>query len=684
MKIAFTHNLQVTAHEDEAEFDTPETVRAISDGLRALGHDVETVEVSVSVPQLVARLDAIQPDLVFNTAEGRYGRTREAFYPALFDQMKLPYTGSDAYACTLSLDKRLSKAVVASHGIPTPRWCFVDSEQAPLPKDLSFPVIVKPNFEGSSKGITERSVCETPEALAAYLDEALKHYPGGLLVEELIVGKDVVVPFLEGASPSTGGVLPAADYVFHRTGPAPRYDIYDFALKHDASSSVEVRAPAAIDDKLASQLRRASQVIFKALGVRDLGRADFRVTDDGRFYFLELNALPSLEPGAALYESAALAGLPRVEDVLRTVVNSALKRQGKLVERRRASPRRTKPVRVGLVFNLKRVSPKATGDDREAEYDSEETVRALSEAIASHGHEVVPIEAKAEVLTHIAEANVDMAFNIAEGIRGRARESIVPAILEMLDIPYTGSDPTTLALTLDKALAKQVVREAGVPTPGFAVLATGKEKLPKDFAFPAIVKPLAEGSSKGVLEKSVVENEAELREAARKIIERYQQAALAETYLSGREFTVGLLGERRPRVLPPMEIVFDKAAGPFPIYTFQHKQDFSSEVRYEAPAKVDARLGREIVKVSRQAFMALGCRDVARIDLRCDAKGRVHFIECNPLPGLTPDWSDLCMIAKAAGMDYRSLVGEIMAPALRRLRRKVKERRGALVSAPVA
>jgi D-alanine-D-alanine ligase len=224
--------------------------------------------------------------------------------------------------------------------------------------------------------------------------------------------------------------------------------------------------------------------------------------------------------------------------------------------------------------------------------------------------------------------------------------------------------------------AKRVVRQNGILTPNFMLMATGKEKLPRELAsFPLIVKPNAEGSSKGVHPASVVRGEAELRDTARRLIERYKQPVLVEQYVAGREFTVGLLGERRPRVLPIMEVVFLDPHDETPVYSFAHKQDWSSKLRYDAPAVLDAASQRAIERAARDCFLALNCRDVARIDFRMDAQGRPYFLECNPLPGLAPDWSDLVLIAKSAGLDHRDLIGEILAPAVRRCRERARERR---------
>jgi D-alanine-D-alanine ligase len=194
-----------------------------------------------------------------------------------------------------------------------------------------------------------------------------------------------------------------------------------------------------------------------------------------------------------------------------------------------------------------------------------------------------------------------------------------------------------------------------------------------------MVKPVAEGSSKGVVKKSVCRTEAELRDVVTFMTKKYDQPALVEEYISGREFTVGLLGERRPRVLPPMEIVFLDKGDPTPVYSFEHKLDWNDRIKYDVPAKLDPAQMERLKAAARGAFMALGCRDVARMDFRMDERGRFYFLECNPLPGLTPSWSDLVLITEGAGMDYRTLIGEIMSGAIRRY--KEREQRKAAVDA---
>lgn len=676
MRIALTHNLRLTDAEEEAEFDTRETVDALAGAIERLGHRVERIEVSGPASRTVARLEAFNPDLVFNTAEGRRGRFREAFWPALFDELGMPYTGSDAYALALTLDKQLTKLVLAQHGVPTPRWQYLEDAAKLQVNALRYPVIVKPNFEGSSKGITQDSVVEDPARLHAVVEDALRRYPAGLLVEEYVVGRDVTVPFLEAAAPDRGGVLQPVEYAIDPAASATRrFAIYDYELKTKLDRYVDVRAPATLKRAQAERIHQLAATTYRVLGVRDLGRIDFRIGEDGQPYFLEINALPSLEPGAGIYASAALEGL-HADAVLGAVIRSAVERWGIVDKReRRGRPRRSERLKVGFSFNVKRVDPDPSGEqDDEAEYDSPKTLQAIREAIASWGHEVVDLEATQDLPVVLASTPVDVVFNIAEGFKGRNRESQVPSLLELLDIPYTGSDPAALSVSLDKALAKRMVKTHGILTPDYVVLHTGKERLPRELSFPLLVKPVAEGTSKGVTRKSIVHDEGELREVARELITKYRQPALVESYIAGREFTVGLLGERRPRVLPPMEICFLDREDPTPVYSFEMKQDWSEKIRYDVPAKLSPRELDRLERASRECFAALGCRDVARLDFRMDAEGRLFFIEANPLPGLAPGWSDLVLIAQAAGLEYRALIGEILSFAIRRYQERERER----------
>src|SRR5690606_18250750 len=238
-------------------------------------------------------------------------------------------------------------------------------------------------------------------------------------------------------------------------------------------------------------------------------------------------------------------------------------------------------------------------------------------------------------------------------------------------IPYTGSDSATLAIALDKALCKKVLSQHGILTPKFQVMETGRERLDPDLKFPLIVKPNAEGSSKGICTASVVDSEEELRSKLNAIIDRFRQPSLGEAYIHGRVFTFGLLGsKRRLRVLPPMEIRFKDESNDRPVYDYVVKQEWEKHVEYECPARLTEAENRAIERVARATFAALECRDFARVDLRMGQDGKIYVFEVNPLPGMTPGYSDLVLISKAAGMDYDQLMTEIMVGGLRRLRDK--------------
>ena len=325
-------------------------------------------------------------------------------------------------------------------------------------------------------------------------------------------------------------------------------------------------------------------------------------------------------------------------------------------------------MRVGFVYNVRSSGRSNLSSDDEAEFDDPATIAAIGDAIASHGHDVVRLEADATLPMALVAANVDVVFNIAEGRGSRSRESQVPALLDLLDLPYTGSDAVALGVSLDKSLAKAVVRAVGVATPLGIVMRVGDEPLPEDFGMPAVVKPLHEGSSKGITSDSVVTDEGQLRKRARAVIGRYGQPVLCEEYVVGREITVGLLGSPA-RVLPPMEVTFIDPPE-YPVYSFDVKRQWERLVRYEVPAVLDDGALAAITSASERAFAALGCRDVARIDFRLDPSGVAHFLECNPLPGLGPHGhalGDLTLIAESAGISFEGLIGEILDCALQRM-----------------
>lgn len=323
-------------------------------------------------------------------------------------------------------------------------------------------------------------------------------------------------------------------------------------------------------------------------------------------------------------------------------------------------------LRVGLTYNLKKGIPSDVADI-EAEYDNIETVLGIKAALESGGRQVTLLEANDELLPKLLARTVDIVFNIAEGTRGRGREAHIPAILNYLGIPYTGSDETTLAVALDKALAKRLLATYRIPTPKYRVVSRDQARWSSRFSFPAIVKPNAEGSSKGISDAAIVQNSAELRRLVTENIRMYRQDMLIEEYIAGREFTVGILGNGEDtRVFPPMEIVYLDQTNPYNIYSYNVKQNYKQLIRYECPAKLSPDAEREIVGTARRIYDILACKDFSRIDFRLSPEGSLSFIEINPLPGLAPEYSDFPMLADFSGVPYDRLINSILDSALKR------------------
>lgn len=324
-----------------------------------------------------------------------------------------------------------------------------------------------------------------------------------------------------------------------------------------------------------------------------------------------------------------------------------------------------KHLRVGLTYNLKK-DVESDVVDNEAEYDSIETVMAIKKALEDEHCQVELLEATEELPAKLADHKVDIVFNIAEGMIGRGREAQVPAILNFFRIPFTGSDETTLCIALDKALTKRVLATYHIRTPKYHIISHDNQKISGSFTFPAIVKPNAEGSSKGISDVAIVSTRSELRNLVKKNIGMYQQDMLVEEYIGGREFTVGIVGNGDDlHVFPPMEIVYMKQ-NKFNIYSYNVKQNYKELIRYDCPAKITTQEEKEMTDTARKIYRILECKDFARIDFRLSEDGKLYFIEINPLPGLAPGYSDFPMIADFNGTDYVTLVRSILNTALKR------------------
>ncbi|MEG1509076.1 MAG: ATP-grasp domain-containing protein [Clostridia bacterium] len=326
--------------------------------------------------------------------------------------------------------------------------------------------------------------------------------------------------------------------------------------------------------------------------------------------------------------------------------------------------------KIGIVYNLKQKNVAQKTADAQAEYDSIDTVYAIRNALSKANYQVELVEMDANFVENIKKANVDFVFNIAEGIGQRGRESQVPAILTMLNIPFTGSDETTLAIALDKALTKRVLSTFKINTPK-SKLIQKTDKLSKlnGIKFPVIVKPNAEGSSKGISNNSVVKNKQELVALLKENFDNYNSAMLVEEFIVGREFTVALLGNgENVKAFFPMEIVYTKkVTEDYNLYSYSVKQDFLNYVRLECPPKMDKDVMQKMMDIAKKIFISLDCKDFARIDFMMSKTNDIYFIEINPLPGLAPNYSDFPMITGFCSVDYDTTVQTIMKNAIARL-----------------
>jgi len=330
--------------------------------------------------------------------------------------------------------------------------------------------------------------------------------------------------------------------------------------------------------------------------------------------------------------------------------------------------------RIGLTYDL-RDDYLAMGWSEEdvAEFDSVGTIDALDSTISSLGYETDRIGTVRHLCARLVRGDRwDLVFNIAEGVGGRGREAQVPSVLEAYGIPYTFSDALVSAATLDKAIAKRLVADAGLATARFALIRAPEEVDAVSLRFPVFVKPNSEGTGKGIDGRSCVRSREQLALACGELLRRYRQPVLVEEFLPGREFTVGILGtDGDARVIGTMEIMV-KDIGSDRIYSYQTKEECDSMVLY---ARLDAGDLKERTEgLALAAYRTLECRDAGRVDIRLDVAGEPCFIEVNPLAGLHPTHSDLPMIATREGMSYTELIDGIVRSALKRTDRDRSER----------
>jgi D-alanine-D-alanine ligase len=325
-------------------------------------------------------------------------------------------------------------------------------------------------------------------------------------------------------------------------------------------------------------------------------------------------------------------------------------------------------MKIGITYDLKSDAPLAADlpDDYQEEFDSPATVEAIASVLRALGHDVVKLGDGRPMLEAILRDPPDFVFNFAEGQGvGRSREARVPALLEMLGIPYTGSDPLTLAATLDKDCAKRLVQSAGVAVPRWQTVHPADDLAPfrkiARLPYTAIVKPAWEGSSKGIRGKCVVDTGSELADAVDAARRDHRQPVLVEEYIEGDELTVGVLGNDNPTILGILRVHPVQATQRF-VYSLEVKRDWRKLVRYESPPLLPRAYIAAVEEATRTAFRVLGCRDVSRVDFRL-RDGVPYFLEVNPLPGLNPDSGDIVILSGMNGWSYERLIAGILQAA---------------------
>ncbi|MBN2061596.1 MAG: D-alanine--D-alanine ligase [Deltaproteobacteria bacterium] len=326
-------------------------------------------------------------------------------------------------------------------------------------------------------------------------------------------------------------------------------------------------------------------------------------------------------------------------------------------------------MKIGLTYDLRSEYLKMGYTEEEtAEFDRDDTIFALEKALQYLGHDTDRV-GNARNLAHrlVAGDRWDLVFNIAEGLNGFGREAQVPAMLDLFGIPYTFSDPVVTGLTLNKGLTKSIVRDHGYATADFKVVENKDDVSTIRFEPPYFVKPVAEGTGKGITRESVIYNRQDLLKACKRLLTQFRQPVLVEKFLCGREFTVGILGTGKDATaVGTMEIILLPGAEDN-VYSYINKEHCEELVRYEFVRADEDRTVREAEELSLSIWRTLGCRDGGRIDLRCDEYEHPYFLEVNPLAGIHPDHSDLPMLCGKAGISYDEMIGRILSSAFTRV-----------------
>ncbi len=650
MRIGLTYNLKPAGAEGDQfeEFDSNETIESLEAAIRANGH--QTVRLGWGLEMLEA-LDREPVDVVFNIAEGVGGRGRESQVPAVLEMLSIPCTGSDALAIALTLDKALAKSVARSAGIATAPWKLLSGSSArplapyPFLDGLQFPLFAKPANEGSSMGISERSLCRDRDEIDAAI-ERLSGY-GPVLIEEFLPGQEFTVGIVDGAVLGVMQVVPRGN---------ARDFIYSLDVKRDYLQRVDYRLADAPDvAELALQ-------VWRAFGLRDVARIDVRRDRAGIANFVEVNPLPGVHPvNSDLVILARLTGVSH-EELIGRILAATLRRSEVITPVRPAAGRAERshriPVAVAYNDDLHR---KTTLDEIEKLGEAEviDTAREIATAL---GATLVPVGD--DVLgSLLALRHCDIVVNLCEGVLGRPDwEKNFALGMEMLGVAHTSCDPIATGICTDKTLVKRILRASGIATPRFWHGEAGGTW---------IVKPSREDAGIGIDEASVCSSAGAIEARVQHIETTYRQPALVEEFIEGREISQSIyFTARGPVVLPPGEIVFDDSLAPAERivgsrakWATGSREDLAT--RNRTPAVMDDTLRRDVENVCLDAAFVLSPGGYVRFDLRQSRTGQLWIIDINPNPDIGHDGGFRKALA-AAGIPFADfLQALIMAAAAR-------------------
>ena len=654
MNIGLTYNLKPegAAGDRFEEFDSLETIEALERAIRAAGHDPVRLGWGV---ELLDGLTREHIDGVFNIAEG-VGAGRESQVPALLEMLGIPCTGSDALAIGLTLDKALAKLVARAHGIATAPWVVLSEWRSP---DLRYPLFAKPACEGSSMGITARSLCRTADALREAFTR-LRAY-GPVLVEEFLPGEEYTAGIVDGEVLGTMRITPrqhVEDF------------IYSLDVKRDFMTLVDLRLVSAPD------VEDVALGVWRALGLRHAARVDIRRDRDGVACFVEVNPLPGLHPiNSDLVILAGLKGVSYEELIGKILRSAAFLAAGQAPSRRRGGwkpPSQPAGSRRSVVcFNddahLKsHLNPTELLGEEEVAAAAQEVAAALNTTLVPVGDDVLGALRALQPF--------DLVVNLCEGVLGQPRlEKNFALALEMLGVRHTSGDPIAIGICGDKALTKAMLRAGGLPSPaGFPVTSdTTESDLLQQLSalrLPAIVKPSREDAGVGIEPASVARTADEVIARCRYIHQTYRQPALVEEFIDGDELNQALYyGPDGMVLLPPGEVCFAPDLAPQErIVGWKAKWDAGSRedlgTTNRTPARISDSLRAEIGRLCTEAVRLLGITGYCRFDLRRSAAGELFIVDVNPNPDIGAG-TGFRKALTAAGISLQQFLNELIITA---------------------